>query len=183
MVAWAYFESMIFLKLLSKLIKILRSGETPSQIAWGFVLGMAIGLISLRSLLAAFLILLLIILNVNISAAILSALLFRAIAYFAAPLFHILGYWVLVEVNALHNVWSSLYSLPVVPYTRFNNTVVMGSIAVSIILFYPVFAGIKILLLNYREHFAHRVRTWKVMKILSGSRLVKWFVKVRNLGG
>jgi len=141
-------------------------------------LGMVIGLISLRSLLAPFLILLVIILDVNISAAIFAALLFRAVAYFAAPLFHIFGYWVLVEMKALHDVWGSLYSIPVVPYTRFNNTVVMGSLVVSIVILYPVFAGVKLLLLNYRKHFVHRVRTWKVMKILGRSKLVKWFAGV-----
>jgi uncharacterized protein (TIGR03546 family) len=174
---------MIFLKLLSRLVKILKSGEMPSQIAWGFVLGMVIGFISLRSLLAAFFILLVIILDVNISAAIFAALLFRAISYFAAPLFHTLGYWVLVEAEALHDLWGALYSIPFIPYTRFNNTVVMGSLVVSVVIVYPVFAGAKLLLLNYRKRFVHRVRTWKVMKILGGSKLVKWFARVRNLGG
>jgi len=174
---------MIFLKLLSKLVKLLRAGDTPSQIAWGFVLGMTIGLVSLKSLLAPFLILLLILLDVNITAAIFSALLFRAIAYFAAPLFHTLGYWLLVEWKNLRDVWEFLYNSPLVPYTRFNNTVIIGSLVISAVIFYPVFAGGRLLLLNYRKHYAHRVRTWKVMKILGGSKFVKWFAKVRNLGG
>ncbi len=174
---------MIILKLLSKLVKLLRAGDNPSQIAWGFVLGMTIGLVSLKSLLAAFLILLLIVLNVNITAAIFSALLFRAIAYFAAPLFHTLGYWLLVEAKALRDVWEFLYNTPLVPYTRFNNTVLMGSLVISTVIFYPVFTGVKLLLLNYRKRYAHRVRAWKVMKILGGSKFVKWFAKVRNLGG
>jgi uncharacterized protein (TIGR03546 family) len=174
---------MIFLKLLSKLVKLLKAGDTPSQIAWGFVLGMTIGLVSFKSLLAPFLILLLIVLNVNITAAIFSTLLFRAIAYFASPLFHTLGYWLLVEAEPLRDVWGFLYNIPLVPYTRFNNTVFMGSLVSSAVIFYPVFAGVKLLLLNYRKRYIHRVRTWKVMKILGGSKFVKWFAKVRNLGG
>ena len=124
---------MIFLKLLSKLIKILRSGEMPFQIAWGFVLGMGIGLISLRSLTVSFLILLVI----------------------------------------LRDVWSVVFSVPFVPYIRFNNTVLMGSLIVSVVILYQVFVGTKHLLLNYRKRFLHRIRASWVLKILDGSRIGK----------
>jgi uncharacterized protein (TIGR03546 family) len=173
---------MIFLKLIAKLIKILRSGEHPRQIAWGFILGMMLGLLSLKTLFAAPLLLVLILVNVNLSAAIVAILLFRLIAFLADPLIHGLGYWVLVQTG-LEGFWTMAASLPVVPFTRFNNTLVMGGLVLSLILVIPVFWGVKRLIIGYRERYAERVQNWKLMKVIKKSTLVRLLSGVDRVGG
>jgi uncharacterized protein (TIGR03546 family) len=165
---------MIFLKLLSKFVKVLRSAASPAQIAGGFILGMTIGFVSLRSLFAAVIILLIIILNVNITAAIFAALLFRLIAFLVDPFLHSLGYWLLVDVSAFTKAWTYLYNLPIFPYTRFNNTVVMGSLIVTIVLLHPVFWGMRVLIRNYREKYEERIKKWKIIKVLGGSKFFRF---------
>lgn len=172
---------MIFLKLLSKLIKLLRSAASPAQIALGFVFGMVIGVISLKSLFAPIIILFIIILNVNVTSAILAVLLFRLIAFLIDPFLHSLGYWVLVDVSAFTRVWAFLYNIPIFPYTRFNNTVVMGGLILSIVLLYPVFRGICVLIRNYREKYEERIKKWKIIKVLSGTKLFRFFGGLKNL--
>jgi uncharacterized protein (TIGR03546 family) len=174
---------MIFLKLLGKLIKILRSGEDPRQIAGGFMLGMMIGLITFKSLVAAPLLLILILINVNLASAAVGFILFRLITYFADPLLHSLGYTVLVDISGLHGFWSRLASLRIVPYTRFNNTLVMGSLIVAVVLAIPLFWAIKRLVIAYRERYEQKVQNWKIVKILKTSALFRFLSGVDKLGG
>jgi uncharacterized protein (TIGR03546 family) len=172
---------MIFLKLLGKLIKLLRSAASPAHIAGGFVLGMMIGFISLRSLFAPIVIILIIILNVNVSSAIFAALLFRLIVFLIDPFLHSLGYWILVDVSPLKGVWSFLYNRPIFPYTPFNNAVVMGSFILSVVLLSPFFMRIKAIIRNYRDRYEDKILRWKVINVLRGSKLFRFFGRLKNL--
>ena len=82
---------MFGLELLAKLFKVLRSGESPNQIAAGFILGMIPGLTPIWNFHNLIVLILLIILRVNFAAAIFSFILFSAFAYIFDPLFHNLG--------------------------------------------------------------------------------------------
>jgi uncharacterized protein (TIGR03546 family) len=174
---------MIFLKLVAKLIKILRSGVDPRQLAGGFMLGMILGLLSLRTLFAAPLLLALILLNVNLAAAMVGLLLFRLIAYLADPLIHGLGYVVLVDIPGLHDLWTSLASVRIVPFTRFNNTLVMGGLILSIVLAVPVFWGVKRLIIGYRALYQERVQNWKIVKALKATAIFRVLSGVSRVGG
>jgi len=92
---------MIGLKFLGKIIKAIKSASSPSQIAGGFILGMLIGLVSLRSLLSAAVAILIILLNVNVAMAVAGYALFRLIAWGVDPWLHSLGYIILVDLGPL----------------------------------------------------------------------------------
>jgi len=168
---------MLILKYFAKLIKILRSGASPNQIAGGFVLGMMIGLIPLWSLHNLIFLFLIIILNVNLAMAIFSFIIFSGIAYLLDPLFHQTGYFLLVKVSLLHPLWTYLYNLPIVPFTRFYNTIVMGSTTNAIILAIPIFYLVKKGVINYREHIDKRIQKLKFFKVIKGSR---FFLSMKN---
>ena len=93
---------MFGLELLAKLFKILRSQDSPSQIAWGFVLGMIIGLTPLFSLHNLVIFIIIVIFKVNAGMAILSFGVFSGIAFLADPFFHTFGYfyWSILAVCA-----------------------------------------------------------------------------------
>ncbi|MDZ7725743.1 MAG: TIGR03546 family protein [candidate division KSB1 bacterium] len=173
---------MIVLKLISKLIKALRSNATPVQLSWGFVLGMFPGLTppwNAHNLLIAVLI---IILNVNISMAILAFLFFSLFAYLLDPLFHELGYFLLVEVSFLESVWLFVSQAPVMAYFNLNNTVVLGSLLVCILLIVPVFLLMKRFVVYYRERLEERIKKLKIVQALMGSKLYSWFERLQKLG-
>lgn len=174
---------MFILQYFSKLIKIIRSAASPSQIAGGFILGMIIGISpSIFTLTNLFWVLLLIILNVNIATAIFSFAIFSGIAYLADPAFHSLGYYLLVDVTFLKNLWTALYNAPLIPYSRFNNTVVLGSFVTGLILMIPLFYGVKFLVVKYREKYEPRLQNWKWMKLLKSSQIYQMYERLKFLG-
>jgi uncharacterized protein (TIGR03546 family) len=172
---------MIFLKLLSKFIGVLRSAASPNQIAWGFALGTIPGLTPLNALHNLGVLVLLIILNVNIASATLALAIFSLIAWMLDPLFHAIGYIVLVQIPFLQSLWTDLYNAPIAPLTRFNNTVVMGSLLVSLVLLVPNYFLFRAFVLRYRESWNAKIAKWKIVQIMKGSNLVKLYFKIRGM--
>lgn len=173
---------MIVLKLISKLIKALRSNATPVQLAWGFVLGMILGLTPLWNAHNLIVVVLILILNVNISMALLAFMFFSLFAYLLDPLFHEFGYLLLVDAKFLTPLWEFVSQAPILAYFRLNNTVVLGSLVISILFIVPVFIFIKWFVVFYREKLQVRINKLKIVQVLSGSKLYSWFQRVQKLG-
>jgi uncharacterized protein (TIGR03546 family) len=173
---------MIFLKIFGKLIKVLRSNASPGQIAWGFALGTFLGFTPLMSLHNLGIVFLIFILNVNISAALFGWLLCSLLAFFLDPLFHSIGFVILVQIGFLKPIWTTFYNAPIAPLTRFNNTIVMGSFAFSLIIFVPAYLLFRKLVVVYRSSWNEKLQKVKFFQIFKGSKLVKLYFKVRKLG-
>ena len=174
---------MFGLEILAKIVKILRSAATPKQIAAGFVFGMIIGLTPFWTLHNFILIVLLIILNINIGTAILSFVIFSAIGFLLYPLYSPLGYFMLVDVNFLNGLWTFLYNFPLIALSKYNNTVVMGSLIISLVLILPVFILIKKGVISYRENIDSKMQKWKIVQVVKGSKIYSFYEKIKNLGG
>jgi uncharacterized protein (TIGR03546 family) len=174
---------MFWFSIVRDFFKIMREGQTPSQIAGGFAIGSVLGLSPMLTLQGVVIWLILLVIDVNLSAALLSLTLFSLVAFILDPLFHWLGYQILVNAETLRGFWTWMYNAPVAPLTRFNNTVVMGSFAAALVLFLPVYAGMKHFVVAYRTHIHSRVEKWKIYQILNRSSLVKWYQKIRDLRG
>jgi uncharacterized protein (TIGR03546 family) len=174
---------MFWFSIVRDFFKIMREGQTPSQIAGGFAIGSVLGLSPMLTLQGVVIWLILLVIDVNLSAALLSLTLFSLVAFILDPLFHWLGYQILVNAETLRGFWTWMYNAPVAPLTRFNNTVVMGSFAAALVLFLPVYAGMKRFVVAYRTHIHSRVEKWKIYQILNRSSLVKWYQKIRDLRG
>jgi len=173
---------MLILKLLSKIIKILESAASPAQLAWGFVLGMFVGFIPGWNLLSLIFVVLIIILNVNIAFALFSYGIFTAFAYLLDGVFHKIGVFLLMDSSALTGFWTALYTAPVVPYTKFYNTVVLGSFLGALLLTVPMFFAAKYFVILYRTQLSVRIKKWKIVKVLGSSKLVEMYKKIRRLG-
>ncbi len=171
---------MLIMKYLAKLLKALTSGESPSQLAGGFILGMIIGLLPGKSLLTLVVIVLILIINVNVSMAILGFIVFSAFAFFLDPLFHNIGYWLLVNIDALKGVWTSMYNIPVVALTRFNNTVVLGAFFSSLLLLAPVYLLTKVGVVQYREKIHERVLKLKIVQVVKSSKFYSIYENVNR---
>ncbi len=120
------------------LLKHLHSDDTPGQVGAGLALGAILGLTPLLNLHNVVVLILIIMLRVSFSGALLGWLLFTPLGFAFDPLFDALGHRLLLETPALTGVWTTLYNTPVVPLTNFNNTVVLGSLAVAVALFLPL---------------------------------------------
>ena len=173
---------MFGIELLAKMIKILRGAASPPQIAAGFVLGMIIGLTPFWSLHNLLIIILIILVNVNISTVLFSFLVFSLFAYMFDPFFHSLGYFVLVDISVLHGLWPALYNVPIIALSNFNNTVVMGSMVVSLILIIPVYFAVKAGVIEYREHIEAKIQKWKIVNAIKGSKIYSWYQRIKSIG-
>lgn len=174
---------MFWLKLIRDFIKILREGQTPAQVAGGFALGSILGLSPNLTLQGIAVWLVILMLDVNLSAALVSLTIFSLFAFLLDPVFHWVGYQVLVNIDALKSLWTTLYNAPIAPLTRFNNTVVMGSFLSALVLFLPVYIGMKKFVVAYRTHVGAKVEQWKVYQWVKRSTLVQWYDKIRDLRG
>jgi uncharacterized protein (TIGR03546 family) len=164
----------IALKLLLKFIRILNKEASPRAIAAGLALGMIVGLTpkgSLHNLAVLFLVLML---NVNAASAFVAAGFFTLVAYLGDPLFNKVGY-ALLTAKPLQGFWTSLYNTPAVPWTDFNDTLVLGSLACALALFWPVYFLNVRAVRNYREKVLVAVQKWRVVQLLKTSKLVSLY--------
>jgi uncharacterized protein (TIGR03546 family) len=173
---------MFWLQLVSNFIKVLRAGQTPRQIAGGFALGSLVGLSPVFTLQGLAIWLVILLLNVNLSAAILSFTVFSLLAYLFDPAFHWLGYQLLVNVEGLQGFWTTLYNAPIAPLTRFNNTVVLGSFVGAIVLLPATFWGMKRFVIAYRSHIGAKVERWHIYQVIRSNAVVRWYHRIKNLG-
>jgi uncharacterized protein (TIGR03546 family) len=174
---------MFWLKLLRDIIKIFQEGESPRQVALGFALGSIVGLSPSMNLQGIIVWILILILNVNLGAAVLGFTIFGLIAFIFDPLFHQLGFFLLTKLEILKGTYTFLYNAPVAPLSKFNNTVVIGSFVSALILFTPVYFGMKFFIVEYRKHLGAKVHKWKIYQAINKSTMYSWYQKIRNLGG
>jgi uncharacterized protein (TIGR03546 family) len=120
-------------------------------------------------------------LNVNLSAATFAIFVSSFAAFVFDPLFHNLGFWML-STPGLHSTWTAMYNMPVAPLSRFNNTVVMGSFLSGIIFAIPVFLLVRQGVISYRAGLEEKIKKWKVVRWVTGSKVATWYFKIRDLG-
>lgn len=158
------------LKLIAKFLKILNSETDPAQISLAFAFSLIVGLTPFFSLHNLIIIFLVSILRVNLSAFILGTTLFSGIAYILDPFFHSLGMTALNNAP-LAGIWTKLYNLPVARLARFNNSVVMGSLIFSLILFIPLHIILKTIITKYRQCLLAWAQKLRIVQIIKASKL------------
>jgi len=158
-------------KLLQSLIKALHSEGTPGQLAAGLALGSIMGLTPLMSLHNAVLFALIVMLNVSFAGAMLGWALFVPVGFLLDPLFDHIGHQLLMHTPALTTLWTAMYNMRVVPLTNFNNTVTLGSLVTSLVLFLPFFYLFRWGVARYRATIGERVKQSKWYRAVTASKL------------
>ena len=119
-------------------VKALAADDSPRQLALGFVLGMVIGLLPKGNLTAFALVIALFSTRVNLGAGLAAAAAFSWVGLALDPFAHKLG-WILLSNRPLQDVYAWLYNLPLVAWSGFNNTVVVGQFLIGAYLAYPAY--------------------------------------------
>ena len=125
-----------------KLVHALLASDSPSQLAAGFTLGMLIGLVPKGNLIAVSLCVLLFSLRINKGLAVAAAVLFSFLSPLADAFSHKLGL-VVLTASPLQATYASVFSLPLMPWFDFDNTVVAGSLLVGLYVAYPVYWAVR----------------------------------------
>ncbi|QDU79337.1 hypothetical protein Pla110_10450 [Polystyrenella longa] len=152
------------------LVETLTEASNTSQMAWGFTLGMWIGLVPKDNLLAIGLMTLLYMLRVNLSAALMSAFIFSWVGFLLDPLSHRLGEF-LLHLPVLESTWTFLYNQPFVPWTNFNNTVVLGSFVVGAIALYPTARYSRPFFEWFTPRCKERLERFRIVRLIQGAEI------------
>lgn len=171
---------------LRSLLVALHGAGDPSSVAAGFALGAALGLLPSGNLIAALVLVLLFFFRVDKPMAVFATILFTPIGYLLDAPAHALG-GALLGAAPLVPLWTKLYNMPIVPLTRFNNTVVLGQLVIGLVLYYPLFRlGLKGVH-AYRTRWKDKVDRWPIVKTVKGwwwvQKLSAWNAAYRELPG
>lgn len=172
----------LLIKQIINLIRLLHSDNGENQIAAGLAFGVFLGFAPFISLQTLFVFLIVFIFRVQLGAAFLSAFFFKFIAFLLDPVSDYLGRAAL-EHEALRPLWSSMYNMPLIPMTRFNNSIVMGSFLISIILSPFLFFIFLNLIRHYRVKILTKIEETKFWKAFKATKLYDWYSKYNDLYG
>jgi uncharacterized protein (TIGR03546 family) len=170
------------LRLLAKTLKALNSETDPGQISLALVLAMIMGFTpfwSPHNLIVLFLVLLL---RANLSSFILGLALFGSAAYILDPVFHRTGL-LLLTADPLVGFWTALYNTLPGRLDRINNTIVAGSLMISLLLAVPAFFLFNLLIRKYRERVMKWVEKSRIAQAIKANRFYRIYQSVSTWGG
>lgn len=164
------------------LLKLLNSDKGSTSIAAGVACGFILGLNPFFSLHCLLLFIFMFFFRVQIGAVFVCAFFFKLLSFALAPLFDVTGIMVL-EIEALQGFFTTLYNMPIIPFTRFNNSLVMGSGVITFALSPFVFILAKILITKYRVVVVAKFQETKFWKWIKATALFKWYYKYDQFYG
>lgn len=166
----------LIIKQIFAFIKLLNSETGDYSLASGLTCGFILGMTPVLSLHSLLLFFILFLFRIQIGAAFVAAFFFKFMAFLLDPLFHKVGTLIL-EAENFQSFFVTLYNLPIIPYTRFNNSIVMGSGVVSFILSPLVFVMSLFFVRKYRNIILKKIKNTKFWKVLEATKIYQWYYK------
>jgi uncharacterized protein (TIGR03546 family) len=81
-----------------------------------------------------------------------------------------LGLFIL-KADPLEGLWTTLYGSTIWRLENFNNTITMGSLVVSILMFFPAYMIFNKLIINYRDKVKAFIEKLKIVRALKASKI------------
>ncbi|MGI5172118.1 TIGR03546 family protein [Treponema sp. OMZ 840] len=148
-----------------KLFKALNTNSHPGEIAHAASIGILLGFVPKNNALWYILFVFFLFVRIHKGTLFLSILLGTLIAPLFDPLLDALGYAVL-NIGALKPAYAALLEIPFVAFTKFNNTIVAGSLTASLILYIPVYILTRFLVSGWRKFAAPALAQNKFVQAL-----------------
>ena len=121
-----------------KFLQFLGKDKTDFQVALGISTGMMLGLIPVTTLHWFLFLGFVFALRMNLLATIVSALFFSALSFMISAPLESFGFWALTSHTGLIPIYVKAYHLPIIPFTAFHHTDVMGGTLLGALFFFPV---------------------------------------------
>ena len=173
----------MIVKWIATLVVAVNANNRAWEVAAGVSFALLLALVPTGNLLWFCLFVVTFFLKINLAAEFLFLALFKLLTPLADGLLHRLGLWVLSQPS-LSDIFTGAYNLPLLPLSRFNNTVVMGGLIAGILLWVPVFLLFRRLVILYRSRLRDRIAGSRLVKALRRVPLVmKIGNAVRKIGG
>lgn len=160
------------LKKFLKFFKALNSNSHPGEIAHAISIGLLMGFLPKDNVTWYILSVFFLFIRINKGSFLLFTFLFSILAQSLDPLFDKIGYAILTLEN-LEPVFAKLLDIPFVSFTKFNNTIVMGSLISGIVLYIPVYFLVRGFMKLWRTVLAPLVRKSKIIIFLKNLKFIK----------
>jgi len=157
---------------LIKLLKALNSNTKPSQIAHSFCIGLILGFLPKNNLLWYILALFFAFIRINKTGYLIMIFVGSCFAYLLDPFFDSLGYTVL-SFEPLSQMYSYILNIPLLGFTKINNTVVMGALTWGILSYIPLFFLLLGFIHLWRTKIAHSFNNSKFLQTIYKIPLVR----------
>lgn len=164
---------MIVVKWIVNFLKSLNSNQRPGEIAGGAAFAMLLALMPSSNLLWMALFVLTFFLKINNAIMVVLLAVFKIITPLFDPLLHQIGYSILT-IPSLKGFFTALYNTPLIPFTKFNNTIVLGGFVAGVVVWIPMFILFLWLTGLYRTKAAEKIRN---------SKFVQFFMRIPVISG
>ena len=160
------------LKFIVRFLKAINSNQHPGEIAHAVCLGMILGFLPKNNALWYVLTVFFLFMRINKGAFAIFTFLFSLLAPALDSLFDTIGWWFLTQ-EKLTPLFIKLLDIPFVGFTKFNNTIVSGSLLFSLACYIPVYFIIRLIIKLWRTKLSPIVRKTKVIVFLSKLPLIQ----------
>lgn len=163
------------LKPIAKLLKALSSNTDPGAIASAFAMGAILGVMPKDNLLWYLIFIFFMFMRIQRGSYVLSIFLFSAITPFLDPYFDKVGYYILT-LDSMRDTYIRLLDIPFVAFTKFNNTIVMGSFACGIVMYIPIYIIVRIFIFIWRRKLGNFMRKLSFIQFIKRIPLIEKIV-------
>ena len=160
------------LKFIVRFLKAINSNSHPGEIAHAVCLGMILGFLPKNNALWYVLTVFFLFMRINKGTFAIFTFLFSLLAPALDSLFDTIGWWFLTQ-EKLTPLFIKLLDIPFVGFTKFNNTIVCGSLLFSLACYIPIYFISRLIIKFWRTKLSPIVRKTKVIVFLSKIPLVK----------
>jgi uncharacterized protein (TIGR03546 family) len=165
---------------LIQFINIMNSNTKPGELALGAVLGMFSAFLSPSPVDFLIVLFIALMLNCNLTFFFFCAVIFKALTFGIDPLGDAIGYAIL-NAPFFENIGNALMKMPVVPFTKFNFTVITGDLIIGLVLTPVVWFGTMKFVPYYREKWQQPVdKFMSKFKVVKALKVSSFYGKIKG---
>ena len=150
---------------IAKLIAALNGNLKRGQIASGFAWGVLFGLVPAGNFFWFLFFIISFFFRHHHGTKMLVMAVVKLLFFAFNPVTDALG-WEILHMGQFVPVFTTMYNMPFVPFTKFNNTLVAGGLAAGLVLWIPVYFSIRALIPSYRKKIAPKIRNSKLVQYI-----------------
>lgn len=162
----------MIVRMIAKLLALLNSNSRAVEVGAALAFGLWLALMPAANLLFVALVILVFLVKVNLGMTIASFLVLSLVAPALDPALDTIGFRVLT-METLEGFYTTIYAQPIVPLTRFNDTIVAGAFVSGAALFVPVTALGVLLVRLYRRYIHAKIANSRIVKAIMATPLAR----------
>ena len=168
------------LKFFVKFFNSLNNNSHPGEIAHAVSIACILGFMPKDNAFWYVLFVFFLFIRINKGAFMLFTALFTLLSPVIDNIVEPLGYYILT-LPSLQGFYATLINIPFVAFTKFNNTIVMGSLLASLVCYIPVYFITRLIIYLWRNKLVPLLRKTKVVAFFKQMPIIQKVTKVAAL--